>query len=74
MMDPDRPRIDKHNKQKCPICGKPSAADTKPFCSGRCQDVDLHRWLGGVYRIETDEGPNDTIANGDPDRDGQDSY
>jgi uncharacterized protein len=72
MMDPDRPRIDKHNKQKCPICGKPSATDTKPFCSGRCQDVDLHRWLGGVYRIETDEGPNDIVTGEDPDRTDQD--
>ena len=70
MMDPDRPRIDRHNKQKCPICGKPSAENSKPFCSGRCQDVDLNRWLGGVYRIETDEGPNDLPAGGrEPDED-----
>ena len=35
----------------CPICGKPGQMATKPFCSPRCADVDLHRWLGGVYSI-----------------------
>jgi endogenous inhibitor of DNA gyrase (YacG/DUF329 family) len=43
----------------CPICGKPSMAAMRPFCSKRCADVDLHRWLGGVYAIpaapDTDE-------------------
>jgi len=42
--------------QACPICGKPAAEERhRPFCSGRCRDVDLHRWLGGVYRVETNE-------------------
>ncbi|HUZ91396.1 MAG TPA: DNA gyrase inhibitor YacG [Methylocella sp.] len=35
----------------CPICGKPANLATRPFCSKRCADVDLHRWLGGVYTI-----------------------
>ncbi|MCW2248257.1 endogenous inhibitor of DNA gyrase (YacG/DUF329 family) [Azospirillum fermentarium] len=39
----------------CPVCGRPAAAETRPFCSRRCADVDLARWLGGVYRVETDE-------------------
>ncbi|HYH38170.1 MAG TPA: DNA gyrase inhibitor YacG [Azospirillum sp.] len=43
----------------CPICGKPAAAEYRPFCSKRCADVDLSRWLGGVYRVETEEGPDD---------------
>ncbi|MDH3231347.1 MAG: DNA gyrase inhibitor YacG [Alphaproteobacteria bacterium] len=42
---------------KCPICGKPTAESYRPFCSGRCADVDLGRWLGGTYRIPTDERP-----------------
>ena len=32
----------------------------RPFCSKRCADVDLHRWLGGIYAIpavEADEEP-----------------
>ena len=35
----------------CPECGRPSARDTYPFCSKRCKDVDLNRWLSGAYVI-----------------------
>ncbi len=35
----------------CPVCGKPHLARFKPFCSKRCADVDLHRWLSGSYAI-----------------------
>jgi endogenous inhibitor of DNA gyrase (YacG/DUF329 family) len=35
----------------CPICGKPSIEAAKPFCSDRCRDVDLNRWLSGSYAI-----------------------
>ena len=35
----------------CPICGKPQAEATRPFCSSRCRDVDLNRWLKGSYVI-----------------------
>jgi uncharacterized protein len=35
----------------CPICGKPSAQQFHPFCSGRCADIDLNRWLKGAYVI-----------------------
>lgn len=35
----------------CPICGKPSKAATRPFCSKRCAEIDLHRWLSGGYAI-----------------------
>lgn len=40
----------------CPICRKPAAAAWRPFCSRRCADVDLGRWLTGGYAIPTDEG------------------
>ncbi|MDQ6869780.1 MAG: DNA gyrase inhibitor YacG [Pseudomonadota bacterium] len=39
------------SRRPCPICGKPAVFATRPFCSKRCADVDLHRWLGGVYAI-----------------------
>jgi uncharacterized protein len=40
------------NKGKpCPICGKPSAEASRPFCSERCRDVDLNRWLSNSYAI-----------------------
>jgi uncharacterized protein len=35
----------------CPVCGKPHLERFKPFCSKRCADVDLHRWLSGAYAI-----------------------
>ncbi len=41
----------------CPICGKPSAPTFRPFCSKRCADVDLHRWLGGVYAVPDENAP-----------------
>jgi hypothetical protein len=36
---------------KCPICGRPTDAHYRPFCSRRCADVDLSRWLSGAYAI-----------------------
>lgn len=35
----------------CPICRKESAPDYRPFCSKRCADIDLGRWLNGAYVI-----------------------
>ncbi|MBN9063397.1 MAG: DNA gyrase inhibitor YacG [Rhizobiales bacterium 65-9] len=35
----------------CPICGKPADPAYKPFCSKRCADIDLNRWLKGAYAI-----------------------
>lgn len=43
----------------CPICRKPRSAEYRPFCSRRCADVDLQRWLVGAYAVpaeEEDEG------------------
>lgn len=36
---------------QCPICSKPVHADYRPFCSRRCADVDLGRWLNESYSI-----------------------
>ena len=36
---------------RCPICGRPAVEDMQPFCSARCADVDLNRWLSGAYLI-----------------------
>ena len=36
---------------RCPICGKPTDPAMRPFCSRRCADVDLARWLRGDYRL-----------------------
>jgi hypothetical protein len=46
-MDQSAPRPTK----RCPICGKPTLQRFRPFCSKRCADIDLHRWLGGRYAV-----------------------
>ncbi len=50
---------------KCPICSKPASADYKPFCSKRCADIDLGKWLGEGYRIPTEEVPGFDDSYGD---------
>jgi uncharacterized protein len=37
--------------RRCAICGKPAVAEFRAFCSRRCADVDLNRWLSGVYVV-----------------------
>ncbi len=55
--------------RKCPVCGKAADVNVRPFCSKRCADLDLGRWLGGTYRIPTEEPPGDTqFADEDDDR------
>ena len=44
----------------CPICGKPAVPRQQPFCSLRCAQLDLGRWLKGAYRVETDEPAEDS--------------
>lgn len=46
-------------RKTCPICGKPSSSDRPPFCSTRCADVDLNRWLKGAYAIPVVESDED---------------
>ena len=41
--------------RKCPICSKPMDAAFSPFCSKRCADIDLNRWLSGVYAVPVTE-------------------
>jgi endogenous inhibitor of DNA gyrase (YacG/DUF329 family) len=47
----------------CPICGKDVAARFRPFCSARCADVDLNRWLSGIYVVP---GRDDEAADDKP--------
>jgi uncharacterized protein len=48
------------NPKLCPICGKPTDPRVRPFCSRRCADVDLNRWLSGVYAAPAVESDDDT--------------
>ena len=40
---------------RCAICAKPQDAKYRPFCSKRCADIDLNRWLSGVYAVPVRE-------------------
>ena len=56
----------------CPICSKPEAEGFKPFCSKRCADVDLGRWLKGGYAIPgppADPASPSNPSEKDPDED-----
>ncbi|NQU58860.1 MAG: DNA gyrase inhibitor YacG [Rhodospirillales bacterium] len=46
------------SKKGCPMCGKPESSDFHPFCSKRCADLDLGKWLKEDYRIESREESN----------------
>ena len=35
--------------KKCALCGKPPVEKYRPFCSERCTQIDLGRWLKGQY-------------------------
>ena len=39
----------------CPICKNPKSVENKPFCSARCKDIDLSKWLIGGYVIANDD-------------------
>ncbi len=48
----------------CPICKKTTEAKWRPFCSNRCANLDMSRWLNGKYAIP--------VADADDDEDGDD--
>jgi uncharacterized protein len=52
------PLARKPKKTACPICRRATHPEFRPFCSARCKDEDMRRWLGGSYRIQTDETPD----------------
>jgi endogenous inhibitor of DNA gyrase (YacG/DUF329 family) len=63
--DPDAP-----TGKPCSVCGKPAVHAYRPFCSRRCADVDLGRWLSGTYAVPAapdfdEDGDEDELS---PDR------
>lgn len=47
---------------RCPLCKAPTARAWRPFCSKRCADIDLGRWMTGAYAV-----PGDPLAAGEDD-------
>jgi endogenous inhibitor of DNA gyrase (YacG/DUF329 family) len=64
--DPDSVMPMPAGARRCPICGKRSVQAHLPFCSGRCADIDLGRWLKGAYRAETGEPAEDDSEPNEP--------
>ncbi len=60
MSPDDNPPRERKREPACPICGKPPDPRYQPFCSKRCADIDLHRWLKGRYVIPGQERGRDT--------------
>ena len=59
MADPAPPA---HPTRPCPVCGKPVTPEntSRPFCTPRCRQVDLGRWLAGDYAVPG--GPEDQLG------------
>ena len=58
----DTDAVNKIKSGICPMCQTPTKPSYRPFCSKRCADIDLGRWLNGRYVIpgnpETEEDEN----------------
>ncbi len=53
---------------RCPICEKqfdPAASPAMPFCSDRCRQIDLGRWLREVYSVPVERDPDEFDREGD---------
>lgn len=68
MKSPNDKKISADPKSgECPICQSPTVEDYAPFCSKRCADVDLHRWLTEGYSVPAEEDDSDGTPP-DPDK------
>jgi endogenous inhibitor of DNA gyrase (YacG/DUF329 family) len=54
MPPPKNPR-----KRTCANCSQPAMEEYTPFCSRRCADIDLGRWLNESYTIPAVEPPDE---------------
>jgi endogenous inhibitor of DNA gyrase (YacG/DUF329 family) len=53
--------------RKCAVCGKPQDAAYRPFCSKRCADIDLGKWLNEGYAIPGGEAPESGLGKDEDD-------
>jgi endogenous inhibitor of DNA gyrase (YacG/DUF329 family) len=60
-----QPMTESNRTNTCPICRQPAVERFRPFCSRRCADIDLHRWLGGVYSIPVTEDTDEDGTRGE---------
>jgi endogenous inhibitor of DNA gyrase (YacG/DUF329 family) len=58
---------------RCPICDKqfdPTASKALPFCSERCRQIDLGRWLREAYSVPVERRSEEESKEGPPSADG----
>ena len=48
----------------CPICGEKTLREVRPFCSKRCADKDLGKWLTGQYTIPVSDEEAESLPEG----------
>ena len=60
----DEPPPHTEPQGRCPICRAPTVQASRPFCSRRCSDVDLSRWLRGSYVIQGNSADDDEDGDG----------
>ena len=53
----------------CPMCKRPPVTDFRPFCSRRCADLDLQKWLTGAYAIPAGDPDDEEEASSVPEDD-----
>lgn len=46
---------------RCPVCKQNTASDWRPFCSKRCADIDLGRWMTGAYSVPAEPADDEEI-------------
>ncbi|HZS83401.1 MAG TPA: DNA gyrase inhibitor YacG [Stellaceae bacterium] len=61
----ETPETEAPRPRPCPICGKPAQPRHRPFCSPRCAEIDLGRWLKGVYHIPAEEPAEEAAPRGE---------
>lgn len=57
--EPTPEPIPARRRRRCPNCAKPMVMRYRPFCSPRCRDLDLGRWLDGAYAVPAVEIDDD---------------
>jgi uncharacterized protein len=58
--------VSRDSRPACPICRQPAIPEFSPFCSQRCADVDLGRWLNERYAIPEPLDPDEPPPEPDP--------
>lgn len=47
----------KATSSTCPSCNQSGVVEFRPFCSLRCANLDLGKWLDGAYVLPGSERP-----------------